>query len=830
MPHAFLTASLTDEGAWLLDSACTHHMCNDRKLFNNSDFNSRADFLPVLGADLDSPLAVKGVGSISLNVIGGEILFKNVLHVPAIGRNLICVSRLLSDGYSFTFNSAQSNLPGCVVRLKNRIICYPVLKNNLWVIFPGEFPEAHVAATMADWHLRLGHVPPEVITSMVNNSSVSGLKVIPGGRKVEDSCLDCPLGKQHRAPLTSNKDKKPTVKLERILTDLSGPWAVPTCGRKCLYLLAFIDDCSHYAWIYLLKRKSDTFETFQKWKALVENQSDSHIKYLRSDNGGEFCSAAMEDFLDKAGITHEHTNAYTPQENGVAKRFNQTLQAKVQCLLETAQFPLSLWGEAAFTACTLYNLTLHSALPTGITPFQAWHGFQPSATPLHIFGCDVTVHIPDHKRKKPGSRAKWGKFVGYAQKQSGWRVWYPEDNVIIEARDVKFFDAPILSRCMNTLYSSSANSPLPSPTPQSSLPSHPNQTLSPVLTNPAYLSDDDPTEDAAASEGGKSDAAVLPASTVLSDQHPNPHPSVVDPIPISSPTFDLPDSTLPSQHSDPTKPLADHLPVVSSKPVSTVLPSIPEESTPSSVPNTQASAESDDPFSVPILDDLLNADDVHSEPGEPEDLVDSLDILPYSDRPLPRRSGRVTRKPTRLHYMRPGSPEDLPSSNMTISGVHTISPNTILNSVFPSTAPRLTDHSLMTSCFYSALSIPEIDPNTDACLPLTTENLTPDESSLCFLSEQTTITADPKTLAEALARPDGDKWKQAYDEEMQSIEHHDTYTWEPLPPGRTLVTGKLVFKLKPTRDGSLKATRSEAAHGDSAKRKDWTTMRSLLPW
>ena len=36
---------------------------------------------------------------------------------------------------------------------------------------------------------------------------------------------------------------------------------------------------------------------------------------------------------------------------------------------------------------------------------------------------------------------------------------------------------------------------------------------------------------------------------------------------------------------------------------------------------------------------------------------------------------------------------------------------------------------------------------------------------------------------------------------MNSIEHHDTYTWEPLPPGRTLVTGKLVFKKKPARDG-----------------------------
>ena len=71
-----------------------------------------------------------------------------------------------------------------------------------------------------------------------------------------------------------------------------------------------------------------------------------------------------------------------------------------------------------------------------MTPFHAWHGFPPSSDSLHIFGCDVTVHIPSHKRSKPGVRAKTGKFVGYASKEPGRRVWFLDERNIIESRDV----------------------------------------------------------------------------------------------------------------------------------------------------------------------------------------------------------------------------------------------------------------------------------------------------------------------------------------------------------------------------------------------------------
>ena len=57
-----------------------------------------------------------------------------------------------------------------------------------------------------------------------------------------------------------------------------------------MYYVLFIDDFSRNTWIYFLKKKSEFFDRFKEFKALVENQTEKKIKVLRTYNGGEFCS------------------------------------------------------------------------------------------------------------------------------------------------------------------------------------------------------------------------------------------------------------------------------------------------------------------------------------------------------------------------------------------------------------------------------------------------------------------------------------------------------------------------------------------------------------
>jgi len=76
-------------------------------------------------------------------------------------------------------------------------------------------------------------------------------------------------------------------------TDVWGPAQVSSLGGSHYYV-TFIDDATKKTWIYCIQNKSDVFDTFKKWKALVENEIGKRLKCLRSDNGGEYCSKEFD--------------------------------------------------------------------------------------------------------------------------------------------------------------------------------------------------------------------------------------------------------------------------------------------------------------------------------------------------------------------------------------------------------------------------------------------------------------------------------------------------------------------------------------------------------
>ena len=86
------------------------------------------------------------------------------------------------------------------------------------------------------------------------------------------------------------------------------------------YLLNFIDDFSRCTWVYLLKLKSELFNMFLAYKALIEKQSGHQIIKLRSDNRGEYVNNKFTTFCIEQGIQQQRTIPYTPQQNGVAGR------------------------------------------------------------------------------------------------------------------------------------------------------------------------------------------------------------------------------------------------------------------------------------------------------------------------------------------------------------------------------------------------------------------------------------------------------------------------------------------------------------------------------
>jgi 5'-3' exoribonuclease 2 len=155
---------------------------------------------------------------------------------------------------------------------------------------------------------------------------------LPGLKSVEvDLCESCILGKQKRVNFKKARRAPAKEKLELVHTDVWGPASVSSIGGK-QYFVTFIDDHSRKVWVYFLRHKSDVFEAFKKWKAMVENETGLKIKKLRSDNGGEYEDNEFKKFCYQSRIKLIRTVPGTPQQNGTAERMNRTLIEKARSM------------------------------------------------------------------------------------------------------------------------------------------------------------------------------------------------------------------------------------------------------------------------------------------------------------------------------------------------------------------------------------------------------------------------------------------------------------------------------------------------------------------
>jgi hypothetical protein len=158
------------------------------------------------------------------------------------------------------------------------------------------------------WHQRLGHIGEK------------GLRLLHGKGMVEgmsncsldfDFCEHCLYGKKNRVRFPSGATRAEGI-LQLVHSDVFGPVSVPSLG-KSVYYVSFIDEFSRKTWIYFLRNKSEVFDRFKEFKALVENQIEKIIKVMRTDNGRELCGNEFEEFCKKCSIARQKTTPYTPQ-------------------------------------------------------------------------------------------------------------------------------------------------------------------------------------------------------------------------------------------------------------------------------------------------------------------------------------------------------------------------------------------------------------------------------------------------------------------------------------------------------------------------------------
>ena len=170
-------------------------------------------------------------------------------------------------------------------------------------------------------------------STLAKDNLVNGFDYDPA--KGVDFCESCVRSKIHRCPFLDTGRERATKPLGIVYSDVCGKLNSPSLGGAEY----FIDDKTHYVWIYVLKHKHEVLRTFKEWKSLVENSSGHKVKVLRTDNGGEYMSTEFETFLKAEGIKHEYSISKTPEQNGVSERMNRTLVEAVRSMLDDSKLP-----------------------------------------------------------------------------------------------------------------------------------------------------------------------------------------------------------------------------------------------------------------------------------------------------------------------------------------------------------------------------------------------------------------------------------------------------------------------------------------------------------
>jgi hypothetical protein len=223
---------------------------------------------------------------------------ENVLLVEDMKHNILSVSQMCDQGHKVTFNSQKceirkegsGKLVATTVRTSSNIYVLSEIGNEKYCL--GKEDESWL------WHKIMGHIHFDNLFKVIKREVVIEIPQIT--KQTNTLCKHYQQGKQTKTRFKS-KEYSTTRPLEIVHTGLVGP--NKTKGLKSeKYFMLLVDYYTRMTAVCFLKNKSEDFEKFKIYKEMVENEMDSKIKCLRSDNGGEFTSNEFMDYCSSYGI------------------------------------------------------------------------------------------------------------------------------------------------------------------------------------------------------------------------------------------------------------------------------------------------------------------------------------------------------------------------------------------------------------------------------------------------------------------------------------------------------------------------------------------------
>ncbi|KAI0998486.1 hypothetical protein K3495_g9710 [Podosphaera aphanis] len=360
---------------WILDTGATSHMtgCID-------DFES---FTPLRDTNVriadNSHAPVIGKCTVRLRAQTSDgrsrsIFLQNVLMVPSFGQTrLFSWEKVREMGYEL-FSKGDNTF----IRDRHGHEILWAIPSKKSLVIQLEEHKAHFSS-YREFYEALEHPGMTALKSPSKlYTDSNNLPSLPQNFH----CTVCEKAKsKHIVPDPIHED--PNNAFEIIHSDLSGKFSIPSLSGKNYYI-TFIDGKTRFSWVTFLRNKDDASQAIIDFAKLVHRQFDTKIKRWRTDNGGEFVNKTVNSFFKSEGILHELTPPYEHERNGIAERFNQTLNTIARTML--IDLSLNLWAKAISTACYLKNRLPHSRLESNITSYEALKGKNLQSTTFNHLG------------------------------------------------------------------------------------------------------------------------------------------------------------------------------------------------------------------------------------------------------------------------------------------------------------------------------------------------------------------------------------------------------------------------------------------------------------
>jgi transposase InsO family protein len=173
-----------------------------------------------------------------------------------------------------------------------------------------------------DYHILLGHSLDEYLQQFFKLYNINPVERNQLAKNFE-ICKQCKLKQSpHSNPLPTTDCPFKTLHIDVLQI-------TPPSKSSMKYVLIIINDYSRFNQIYLMQHKSNSEGKILSYVNEIVNKTGKCPAIIHTDCGGEFSSKNFLSKLDQLGICIEAGPANSPQTNGLAEQFNQTLLVKI---------------------------------------------------------------------------------------------------------------------------------------------------------------------------------------------------------------------------------------------------------------------------------------------------------------------------------------------------------------------------------------------------------------------------------------------------------------------------------------------------------------------